>query len=263
MSISGILIATALVGGLGLFIGVFLGVAGKKFEVEVDEKETYVRDELPGNNCGGCGYPGCDGLAKAIAAGEAPANACPVGGEPTAKRIAKIMGTDAGISVRMTAFVKCNGDCGKTKDNYIYTGVEDCSMLEYVPTGGPKGCNYGCLGYGTCIRACPFDALHIISGIAVVDKEACKACSKCVTACPKKLIELVPYEQNVFVVCSSGDKGKAVMNTCAIGCIACKKCEKKCPVNAIHVVDNIAHIDYDKCTNCGICKAECPRHCII
>ena len=82
--ITGIVLAAVLVGGVGLFIGVFLGLAGKKFAVEVDEKEVAVREQLPGNNCGGCGYPGCDGLAAAIAKGEAPVNACPVGGAPVA-----------------------------------------------------------------------------------------------------------------------------------------------------------------------------------
>ena len=82
MSITGIIIAAAIVGGTGLFIGVFLGIAGKKFAVEVDEREEAILEVLPGNNCGGCGYAGCSGLAAAIAKGEAPVNQCPVGGEP-------------------------------------------------------------------------------------------------------------------------------------------------------------------------------------
>ena len=61
--ITGIITAAALVGGTGLVIGLLLGLAGKKFAVEVNEKEIAVREQLPGNNCGGCGYPGCDGLS--------------------------------------------------------------------------------------------------------------------------------------------------------------------------------------------------------
>ena len=99
----GFVIAALIVGGTGLFIGVFLGVAGIKFAVEVDEKEVAVREALPGNNCGGCGFPGCDGLAAAIAKGEAPVNACPVGGEPAANEIAAIMGQEVGESVREDA----------------------------------------------------------------------------------------------------------------------------------------------------------------
>ena len=259
----GIVIAALLVGGTGLFIGLFLGVAGVKFAVEVDEKEVAVREVLPGNNCGGCGYAGCDGLAAAIAKGEAPVGACPVGGEPVAQEIAAIMGQEVGESVREVAFVKCGGDCETAKEDYTYTGVQDCEMMAFVPSGGAKKCARGCLGYGSCVKVCGFDAIHIINGIAVVDKEACKACGKCVDKCPKHLIELVPYDQTTFVHCSSKDKGKVVTNSCEIGCIGCKKCEKACPSDAIKVTDFVAHIDYSKCTNCGTCKDTCPRHVII
>ncbi len=186
MNISAIVTAVVVVGGVGLFLGIFLGIASIVFKVEVDEKEEAVLGVLPGNNCGGCGYPGCSGLAAAIAKGEAPVNACPVGGEPVGKKVAAIMGVEAGASVRMTAFVKCAGDCDRTTTIYEYTGVEDCSMVRYVPDGGAKSCNHGCLGYGNCVKACPFDAIHIVNGIAKVDKEKCKACGKCVAACPKQ-----------------------------------------------------------------------------
>lgn len=259
----GIVIAALLVGGTGLFIGIFLGVAGVKFAVEVDEKEVAVRGELPGNNCGGCGYAGCDGLAAAIAKGEAPVGACPVGGDPVAQKIAAIMGQEVGDSVRQVAFVKCGGDCEKAKEDYTYTGVQDCEMMAFVPSGGAKKCVHGCLGYGSCVKVCGFDAIHIINGVGVVDKEACKACGKCVDKCPKHLIELVPYDQTTFVHCSSHDKGKVVTNSCEIGCIGCKKCEKACPSEAIKVTDFVAHIDYSKCTNCGTCKETCPRGVIF
>ena len=243
-------------------IGVFLGVAGKKFAVEVDEKEVAVREALPGNNCGGCGYPGCDGLAAAIAKGEAPVNGCPVGGEPVGKVIAAIMGQEVVETARQVAYVKCAGTCEKTKDNYEYTGVEDCEMMAFIPGGGAKSCTYGCLGFGSCVKACPFGAIDVVNGVAVVDKEACKACGKCVAKCPKHLIELVPYEQTTFVQCSSHAKGKAVTSACEVGCIGCKKCEKTCPNGAITVDNFCAHIDYSKCTNCGACKEVCPRHII-
>ena len=184
MDINAIIVATVVVAAVGLFIGIFLGVAGKKFAVEVDEKEVAVREALPGNNCGGCGYPGCDGLAAAIAKGEAPVNACPVGGEAVGKVIAGIMGQEVVESARMAAFVKCTGTCEKTKDNYTYTGVEDCEMMAFIPGGGAKACSYGCMGFGSCVKACPFDAIHIVNGVAVVDRDACKACGKCIAKCP-------------------------------------------------------------------------------
>ncbi len=183
MSVTGIIIAAVIVGGTGLFIGVFLGVAGKKFAVEVDEREEAILGVLPGNNCGGCGYAGCSGLAAAIAKGEAPVGQCPVGGSTVAAQIGAIMGIEADTGTRMVAFVKCSGNTEASKADYAYTGLMDCTAMAYVPNGGPKSCNYGCLGYGSCVKACPFDAIHIVDGIAVVDKEACKACGKCVAAC--------------------------------------------------------------------------------
>ena len=263
MNIGAIIAATVLVAAVGLFIGIFLGVAGNKFAVEVDEKEVAVREALPGNNCGGCGYPGCDGLAAAIAKGEAPVNGCPVGGEPVGKVIAAIMGQEVVETARQVAYVKCAGTCEKTKDNYEYTGVEDCEMMAFIPGGGAKACGFGCLGFGSCVKACPFDAIHIVDGVAVVDKEACKACGKCIAVCPKKLIELVPYEQKHLVQCSSRDKGKAVMQACSVGCIGCKMCEKVCQFEAVKVEGNVAHIDPEKCTNCGACAEKCPKKIIL
>ena len=259
---SGIIIAAVVVSCTGLLLGLFLGVMGKKFYVEVDQKEIDVRAELPGNNCGGCGYAGCDALAKAIAAGEAPANACPVGGAPVAAKIGAIMGEEVGESVRMTAFVKCAGDCDKAKENYVYSGAMDCTAMNVVPNGGSKACTYGCMGYGSCVKACPFDANHIVNGIAVVDKSKCQACGKCVAVCPRRLIEIIPYKSNYTVNCSSNDKGKDVMSACSVGCIGCMLCTKQCEFGAITVENNIAHIDYSKCTGCGKCAEKCPKKII-
>ena len=127
--------------------------------------------------------------------------------------------------------------------------------MAYVPNGGPKSCNYGCLGFGSCVKACPFGAIQIVDGIAIVDKELCKACGKCIAACPKELIEFVPYEGKHFVQCSSHDKGKKVMDACAEGCIACRLCEKTCEHDAIHVENNVAHINKELCVECGECAA--------
>ncbi len=263
MNITAIIIATVVVSAVGLFIGLFLGIAGIKFAVEVDEKEEAVLGVLPGNNCGGCGYPGCSGLAAAIAKGEAPVNACPVGGEPVGKQIAEIMGVEAGETTRMVAFVKCQGDCEKAKVDYDYTGVEDCAMLSFVPNGGPKSCNYGCLGYGSCVKACPFDAIHVVNGIAVVDKEACKACGKCVAACPKNLIELIPYDAKYVVACSSKEKGPVTMKECSVGCIGCTLCAKNCPNDAVKIENFLSTIDQEKCEGCGICMEKCPKKTIV
>ena len=169
MSIMGIILAVVVVGGTGLFIGIFLGVSDKAFAVETDEREEAILDILPGNNCGGCGYAGCSGLAAAIVAGEAEVGGCPVGGAPVAEKIGAIMGVDASAQERQVAFVKCAGTCEKTKTEYEYHGIKDCVMASQMQDGGAKGCAYGCLGYGSCVTACPFDAIHVVDGIAVVD----------------------------------------------------------------------------------------------
>lgn len=261
--IKGIMIAALIVGVIGILIGLFLGIAGLKFKVEVDPKEEAVLGVLPGNNCGGCGFPGCAGLAAAIAKGEAPVNGCPVGGDEVAAKVAEIMGVEAQNTAPVVAYVHCQGDCEKAKSDYVYTGVEDCRMAAFVPGGGPKACNSGCLGYGTCVKECPFDAIHIVNGIAVVDSEKCKACGKCVAVCPKHLISLVPKGAKIRVACSSTDKGPVAMKLCDVACIGCGICVKNCPNEAIRVENFHAIIDYEKCTGCGICKEKCPKKSIV
>lgn len=263
MSISGIILAAVVVGGTGLVISILLGIASEKFKVPVDEKEVAVRECLPGNNCGGCGFAGCDALAKAIAAGEAPVGACPVGGQPVADKIASIMGVEAGTGDKQVAFVKCAGTCDKAKSKYKYSGNEDCVSAMSVPGGGPKACSFGCTGFGSCVKVCDFDAIHVINGVAVVDKEKCVACGKCVTTCPKSLIELVPYTAPHKVQCSSKEFGKAVKEACSAGCIGCKMCTRVCEADAITVENNIAKIDYSKCTGCGKCAEKCPAKIIL
>lgn len=258
----GIIIATVCVAAVGLFVGVFLSIAGKAFFVEVDEREIAVADALPGANCGGCGQAGCSAMAHAIVTGAAPVNGCPVGGDAVAAKIAEIMGQKVEETEPQVAFVKCAGTCSLAKDQHKYTGVSDCKMLAMVPGGGPKACSFGCLGGGTCERVCPFDAIHVIDGIAVVDEEKCKACGKCIENCPRHMIELKPKKNKYAVACSSKDKGPAVMKVCAAGCIGCGLCAKNCPKDAIQVTDFLAHIDYDKCVSCGICANKCPKKII-
>ncbi len=257
-SFEGVVVATAIVAGVGLFIGLFLGFAAKTFAVAQDEREILVRELLPGANCGGCGYPGCDGLAAAIAKGEAPANACPVANREAHAQIAEVMGTSVVESEKKVAFVKCVGSCDKTQVKYEYYGVQDCNKAAVVPGKGNKKCSYGCMGFGSCVRVCAFDAIHIVNGIAVVDKEKCTGCSTCTAQCPNKLIEMVPAAAKTLVGCSSLDKGKDVKAACSAGCIGCKLCVKACEFDAIHVENNLAYIDYSKCTNCGKCATVCP-----
>ncbi len=258
---TGIIYPIIVLGGLGLLFGVSLSIASKAFAVEVDPKVEEVRSVLPGANCGACGFPGCDGLASAIATGEAPVNACSVGGKKVAEMVANIMGVNAASVGRNVAVVLCQGDCEKAKEKYRYEGLKDCRAANIL-AGGSKACSYGCLGCGTCKEVCQFGAIEIVDGIAVIDKEKCTACKMCIGVCPKKVIDLVPYDQQVMVKCRSNDSGKEVRSQCSIGCIGCQICVKNCPSGAITFENNLAKINYDKCTNCGICAEKCPTKAI-
>lgn len=260
---SGVLIAAAVVGIIGIVIGIFLGVSGTKFEVKVDERESLIREQLPGNNCGGCGYAGCDACARAIVDGIAPVNACAGCSEDNVAVISSVMGVEAATSEKRVAYVKCSGDCDKAKTNYVYTGVEDCKIAAQMQGGGPKACSYGCLGYGSCKRACPYDAITIVNGLPVVDESKCVGCGSCVVTCPRQLMALRPVrKRTVAVECNSQDKGKSVIDVCTSGCIGCTLCVKECPFGAVEMKENIPVIDYDKCKGCGKCALKCPKKVI-
>jgi Na+-translocating ferredoxin:NAD+ oxidoreductase RNF subunit RnfB len=257
----GIIIATLVVGIIGLLIGVALVATGKKFYVEVDERETQVRECLPGNNCGACGFAGCDAVAAAIVKKEAPANACPVNTAERNAQISEIMGVEAVQAVRKVAFVRCAGDCNSTSQRCNYVGIEDCRAAALAGISVWE-CDYGCTGFGSCVKACAYDAIHVDNGVAIVDQTKCVGCGQCVQACPKKLIELIRADKKVAVRCSNHDRGPEVKKVCHAGCIGCKLCTKQCEHSAIQVDGNLAHIDYDKCAGCGACAEKCPSQII-
>ncbi len=247
--------------GLGAVMGLLLAFASKIFAVKVDERIPQVTECLPGANCGGCGYTGCAALAEAIVKGEAPVNKCPVGGGEVAKKIAAVMGVEASEPVRMRAQVMCSGTAEFSKKKYIYEGARDCIAASKIG-GGDKLCPNGCIGLGTCVKSCPFNAIKVENGVAVVDYAKCTGCGTCVAACPKHIIKLIPYESAHWVGCMSVDDGKTTRKYCDVGCISCKLCEKNCEAGAITVTDYVASIDYSKCTGCNVCVSKCPRKII-
>ncbi len=263
MDIQFILIAAAVIGAIGIFIGLFLGFSEKIFHIDVDQKEVDIRECLSGNNCGGCGYASCDDLAKKIANGEAKPNTCPVGGDAVGEKIAKILGVTADKSSRKIAYVKCMGTCDKSEQIYNYYGALDCNRVSVTPGRGAKACAYGCIGLGSCVSACQFGGIKVVNGRAYISREDCKGCGACVNACPNNLIELVPYDAKYIVSCFSQEKGKTVKDTCKAGCIGCGICQKICPSGAITLKNNIAKINYEKCTSCGKCAEKCPSKVIV
>ena len=257
----GIVIATLILGIIGLLVGIALVAAGKKFYVETDERVGLVREYLPGNNCGACGFAGCDAVAAAIVEKKALVNACPVNSAENNEKIGEIMGVEAVAAIRKVAFVRCAGDCDTTSQKCNYVGINDCRSAVLAGISIWE-CDYGCLGFGSCVSACEFDAIHVENGVAIVDPEKCRGCGLCAAACPKGLIELIREDKEVAVRCSNHDRGPEVKKVCSAGCIGCKLCTKQCEHEAIVVEGNLAHIDYDKCVGCKKCAEKCPAKII-
>lgn len=258
MSIVSAVVLCTVVGAVGAII---LVAAAKFMAVEEDPRIEQVTACLAGANCGGCGYAGCSDYAKAVVMDGVPCDKCAPGGPAATAAIAKIMGGEATAVVKK-AVVQCQGSPEHCKPSYDYTGIQSCAAASKL-YGGPKTCSFACIGLGDCTKVCKFDAIHIVDGVAVVDKDKCTGCGACANICPKQVILIDKGgPEKPVVLCSNGDKGPMAMKACTTACIACGMCQRNCPSDAIHVVDNIARIDYDKCTGCGTCVAKCPKKII-
>ncbi len=260
---TGIITAVIIVGIIGLVCGIALAIASIVLAVPVDEKAEAITEMLPGANCGACGFSGCAGYAAALSKGEVTDTAlCNPGGNEVSKQIAEYLGLSAGEIEPMTAVVMCQGYNSNATTKMEYKGVQSCKMASQL-FGGPKDCVYGCLGLGDCMRECPYGAIQICDGVARVNPSVCKACKKCVAACPKGLIELLPLNKSkAAVLCKNKDKGAVARKECKMACIGCMKCVKVCEDDAVTVVNFNAHVDTEKCVGCGKCKEVCPVGCI-
>ena len=182
------------------------------------------------------------------------------GGAEAAKKMSEIMGVQAVEVEKTVAMVKCRGKNHLAKG--VYDGIADCRSAMFVTGNGPTACPSGCLGFGTCVSVCKFDAIHIVEGVARVDADKCTGCMQCVQVCPRKVIVPVSYHADIIVACSNHERGALTRKVCDVGCIGCHLCERQCDYDAIHVLHNLATIDYNKCVSCGRCAAVCPRHLI-
>ena len=228
---------------LAVVIGYVLGWANKAFHVPVNERVERVLGVLPGANCGGCGFIGCGDYAEAVAAGKAEPNKCPVGGEACAKSVAAIMGIDLSHHLPYRPVVHCGAHTNDKLGRHPYSGEPTCSAANVV--SGVQGCTYGCLAFGDCVRACRFDAIHVVDGLATVDYEKCTGCGACEKACPRHIISMLPFKADRMLVvkCSNKDFGKDVKAVCKVGCVGCKACSR---VSMLFKMEsNLPRVDYE------------------
>lgn len=263
--------AVIVLGVIAILAAAVLYVCSKKFAVYEDPRIGQVAEILPGANCGGCGFPGCSGMADALVkgcdAGSIDGLNCPVGGAEVMTKVADLLGMAIANSEPKVAVVRCNGTCANRLKIAEYKGLRTCAAMHSCGAG-ETACGYGCLGCGDCVAACQFGAISINpeTGIAEVDEEKCTACGACVKACPRNIIELRkkgPKGRRVYVSCVNKDKGPAAMKACAAACIGCGKCQKECAFEAITIANNVSYIDPDKCRLCRKCEKVCPTHAII
>ncbi len=254
-----VIIAVLVLGTIGLIFGIVLSAADKKLAVPTDERWDKLNSELGGANCGACGYAGCAAYAEAILSGKAPITKCP---SANMEAIAATMGVKVEPETPKKAFVRCQGNEGNTRERYIYEGYQSCATAASM-AGGPKMCCYACIGLGDCVKVCPFNAIQIKNGVAIVDDFRCVGCGLCVQYCPRKVIDLIRADSKAHVKCNNGVLGRTTRNNCIKVCIACGACVKKCPEQAIRIENGHAVIDDEKCNGCLICASVCPNWCIV
>ena len=260
-----ILVPVVIVVVIGLIAGIILTIASKLMYVPIDQLVTDIREELPGANCGACGFKGCDDYAAALGEDKGKTlipSLCPVGGPDVAAKLADLLGVEAVAADPKVATVMCGGNTAAAKKLMDYEGIDTCKAASQL-YGGQWACGYGCLGLGDCAAVCDYGAICVADGLAVVDREKCVGCGMCTKACPKNLIEVHSKKDLIYVACKSTAAGAQTRKSCSAGCIGCRKCEKACRFDAVVIENNLARIDFEKCKNCGLCAKECPTGAIV
>ncbi len=248
--------------GLGLVTATILAMASRVFHVDEDPRVEAVMEVLPGANCGGCGYAGCEGYAIAVVTDpDIPANKCCAGGEGTSIAVGNLTGKTVTASEPLRSFRRCDKVAGNVALRYDYQGIPSCAAAALLFEGS-DACTFSCLGYGDCAEICPFEAITMHDGLSHVNWNKCIGCGLCVNACPRNTLELIPMRSRLAIFCSTKNKLKAVMEVCEAGCINCGKCVKKCPANAISNKSGRIEIDHILCLSYGPdCKMACIEAC--
>ncbi|MGL4722672.1 MAG: RnfABCDGE type electron transport complex subunit B [Desulfovibrionaceae bacterium] len=253
-------------GGLGLASAIILGIASKLLSIKEDPRIEILLDVLPGVNCGGCGYSGCEGYAVALV-GDAsvPTTKCVVGPLGLPAELAKISGKAIGDVVKQISVRHCTKQEGNVQSLFSYSGNATCKSTAMFDKGF-DACAYSCLGLGDCVTVCPFDAMEVVNGLVTIFSDLCTGCNQCVIECPRDVLTLAPITQRVEILCSTQAKPKDVMAVCGVGCISCSKCVKACPADAV-AFDALGRIriDHKKCLEYGpscneVCVDVCPRY---
>lgn len=259
---SDIVVPVLILTGIGLFFAAMIMIVSRFFSVEENQRQTEIRGYLPGANCGACGFSGCDGYAAALADGDDNPSRCTVGGTALGTELAALLGLAPVSAEPVVAHVMCQGTTTHTSKRYEYSGTISCSAAHGL-FSGPNSCTYGCIGFGDCVYHCPYGAIDLIDGIAVINENKCKACGMCVQTCPKNLIYIVPKRPGATMVsCRNKWPGAQTRKNCTTGCIGCRKCYNSCEFGAITMDGPLAVINQELCTRCGKCEEACPTHAI-
>ncbi len=261
MDISTIFLTAFVIGGIALLCSLALALAAHCFHVATDPRVAALEATLPGINCGACGFAGCADYARAIASGEVAVDRCAPGGPDVLHALSIATGQEVQTSERLVALVHCAGDADKALHRHAYNGVADCHAAHAL-AGGDLACTHGCLGYGSCARVCPVDAIEIMNNLAVVHPDLCIGCKACVSACPRNIISMVPQSQKVHVLCSSKDKGPIAKKACKVACIGCRICVKL-DADAFVMDGFLAKRNYAVPVINEEVPAKCPGHCIV
>ena len=246
-----------------MVLALMLVVANRKLYVYEDPRIDVVEDLLPHANCGACGYPGCRPFAEALVSGKMLPGKCTVSSEEGKASIASYLGVALGAEEKKVARLACAGGTNVAQNIALYKGMESCQAASLV-SGGGKGCFWGCLGFGDCMRVCDFDAIHMDAhNLPVVDVDKCTACGDCVEICPKDLFSIQPVSHQLWVACKNLEKGDEVLEQCDVACTACGRCAMDAPGDLIVMQNNLPVINYSLDHQTQVPIQRCPTGAIL